>query len=631
MRRFSCILLLLTTLLLSGCVRDIEPDFTKPTEPTAPSISQTAPTTPTAAVTPNNTPTNVKLMPATTVSKEEFQNFLNESYWYARALGCHFEKPELIQTEWLFRNSLVADYKLDNTTFTNEERAFLHSRWCEKYGEMPWVDALKIPARLINEGLAVLHVTLKDVKIPEDWVYYDKTDAFYAYKPLTDTVNTGKITVTNVVKNNDGAVQVYWETDDAYTDTATGNCSTTGAKMVLTLKKQNNAYVVCSNVPGEYIPPAIADLPDVENVQKYLQDQYWYIRALACTFENPQEINLDYFFRNGLDPVDRVSITDEEQAFLDATYKKKYGTEPTTPAYKLPAAEINKALSILGIDMNTKRMPDDWVYYHNTDSYYFWQTDTFALEDWNVIWVEQESDGILKVYWETEKKHLNTDTGKTWDAGVKMVMTMQKQANAGYRILSNMPVEPGKLVTNEDYRDFLMGEYWYYRALGCTFEKPEDISAKFFFYGGLSQKDPDPYDTPITPDERAYIDEIYRQKNDGRDPYTDATKLPVQSMNNALSILGITVEDIEIPDHWVYYDKADAYYFWVSDAFGVGGVTVTQVTKAPDGKISVYWETGGMHHNTSTGEFWENGVKMVMTLQEKTDGTLQVLSNLPAE
>ena len=105
---------------------------------------------------------------------------------------------------------------------------------------------------------------------------------------------------------------------------------------------------------------------------------------------------------------------------------------------------------------------------------------------------------------------------------------------------------------------------------------------------GLSQEDEKSYDISITPEEQSYIDDAYRQKS-GREPstVTSVIKLPVAAMNKALSILDITTEDIKIPSHWVYYDKTDAYYFWVSDAYGVVGWKVTKVEKGTNGTVAV--------------------------------------------
>ena len=183
--------------------------------------------------------------------------------------------------------------------------------------------------------------------------------------------------------------------------------------------------------------------------------------------------------------------------------------------------------------------------------------------------------------------------------------------------------DPVGLLMEEDYKDFIQNEFWYWRALGCTFEEPEDISAWFYFYLGVGEN------RQLTGEESVFLADAFKQKHPNSD-YNTVTdiKLPVSEINNALSILGVTAEDIQIPDRWVYYDRTDAYYFWVSDAYGVDDWSVTRVEKDGEGKVAVYWETEGAYWNTVTGEFVE-GAKMVMTMQEQTDGTLCILSNVP--
>lgn len=178
----------------------------------------------------------------------------------------------------------------------------------------------------------------------------------------------------------------------------------------------------------------------------------------------------------------------------------------------------------------------------------------------------------------------------------------------------------------EKFQKLFKEEYWYRRALGCTFEKPEDISAWFYFYVGTDEMGEDDYKY-FTSEEQDYLAKAYKDKY-GIEEYTMATRLPVDKINEGLSILGVTLEDIEIPKDWVYYDKTDAYYFWVSDAYIRDG-KVTEVERTDD-IVKVYYDCPGIW-NTQTNMAYPNGTKMVMTLQEKSDGSYLVLSNVPVE
>lgn len=149
----------------------------------------------------------------------------------------------------------------------------------------------------------------------------------------------------------------------------------------------------------------------------------------------------------------------------------------------------------------------------------------------------------------------------------------------------------------------------------------------FFFYLGVGSNE------PATDEELAFIVDAFKKRNPDTDNVNYAynyKRLPVEKINEGLSVLEVTLEDIQIPDRWVYNEKTDAYYFWVSDAFGVTGTDVTKVEKSAEGIMKAYWETERYHLNTATGEFMQ-GAKMIMTLQEQPDGTYRVLSNVPQE
>ena len=101
-------------------------------------------------------------------------------------------------------------------------------------------------------------------------------------------------------------------------------------------------------------------------------------------------------------------------------------------------------------------------------------------------------------------------------------------------------------------------------------------------------------------------------------------------MTNALSVLGVTLDDVTIPNDWIYDTETDSYYFWVSDAYGLSGWAIDRVEKASNGTVRLYWQSYD-NWNTQTNEPYPNGTKMVMTMQEKPDGSYLILSNVPTE
>ena len=182
---------------------------------------------------------------------------------------------------------------------------------------------------------------------------------------------------------------------------------------------------------------------------------------------------------------------------------------------------------------------------------------------------------------------------------------------------------PAELSTAEDFETFIKKNEWYGRALGCIFEKPEELPAQLYFYGGVGDY------TQATGDELAFILDAYKKKNPNAESLDYAhnyMRMPVAKINEALSILGVTVADIQIPDNWVYNDKTDCYYFWVSDAYLVSG-TVTKVEKGTEGIVAIYWETDDI--SIIGLESSSKPVKMVLTMQLHSDGTYRILSNVP--
>ena len=448
MKRTLYILFLLTALLLCACGKENHKDDVNPTtEPTVPTTPSAA-TDPTVALTPYNTPANVELMPGTTYGNKNFQDFLNKPNWYNRALSCTFENPQDMPMEYLLFNG-VTEGLLDNSTFTNEERTFLHGKWCEKYGSTPWVNAVKIPVVKINEALAVLNITAKDVKYPADWVYYDKADAYYAPERPVDSVGAVDVKITRVERISD-AVKLYWETDKAYKNTATGEVLPDGAKMVTTLKRHsfnngyNYFYIIESNIPGEYTALQFGDMNTAEDFTAFIKQEWSCWRAMGCTFENPKDIPLQYYFYMGLEQDESktyVPLTAEEQAEIDAAYRSKFNRDPYTGESKLPVKEVKEALEVLGVTLEELTIPDEWIYHAKTDSYYFWKSDAYGVVGWSVTRVDKNTDGTVKIYWESTDGIWNTETNRFYPDGTKMVMTLQGKPDGGYLILSNVPVQ----------------------------------------------------------------------------------------------------------------------------------------------------------------------------------------------
>ena len=180
------------------------------------------------------------------------------------------------------------------------------------------------------------------------------------------------------------------------------------------------------------------------------------------------------------------------------------------------------------------------------------------------------------------------------------------------------------LLNAAEFEQLIRDNTWYWRALGCTFAAPEEISLEYYFYYGVGDK------TKETKEELDFIVDAYKKKNPGYNGQYNYIRMPAAKLNEGLAILGLTLKDVKIPDSWAYYDKLDNYYSWRTDAYGVVEWSVTKAEKDDEGIVKVYWQTDRSLLNTSTKEFYPSGTKkMVMTMQLQEDGTYRVLSNLP--
>lgn len=189
------------------------------------------------------------------------------------------------------------------------------------------------------------------------------------------------------------------------------------------------------------VAPTTPAISEEDSFQKLIKDNWWYWRAIGCDFEKPEDVSLQHYFYMGYERVpsnDYAPLTDAQKIAIDAAYKSKFGKDPYTGESRLPAAEVKKGLSVLGVSLEDVKIPDDWIYDAETDSYYFWRSDAYGLTGWTVTKVEK-SDGIVKVYWESPLIW-NTQAQMSYPKGTKMVMTMQEKSDGSYLILSNVPL-----------------------------------------------------------------------------------------------------------------------------------------------------------------------------------------------
>ena len=192
--------------------------------------------------------------------------------------------------------------------------------------------------------------------------------------------------------------------------------------------------------------------------------------------------------------------------------------------------------------------------------------------------------------------------------------------------------DPAKI---DEYQQLLSREnnYWYNRILGCTFAAPEQISLEYLFYNGLpadqsEDQNSDPTGlNPYTDSEMAFLKAFAQDKFGDEVVWTSNHKLRREAVNEVLvTYLGVTLEDVTIPESWRYFEETDAYYDIRTDAFSVGNFRVIHVQEYDDGKVEIFW-TVDFRYDTMT-ESYEVESEMLLTLM-KVDDHFIALSNLP--
>ena len=185
------------------------------------------------------------------------------------------------------------------------------------------------------------------------------------------------------------------------------------------------------------------------------------------------------------------------------------------------------------------------------------------------------------------------------------------------------------LMLIQQFQELLSYEngYWYWRAMGSIFDKPENIDMSLLCYIGMKEEQ---LSSTFTDDEIAFLKTRFIGNSGDDSPWSNAHKLPRAELEAVMrTYFGISLEDVDTP--WVYYSETDAYYHVKYDAYGLHGYTVTGVATDDDGLIYVYWTVPYGLWDTRHGDelvFLENP-QMVMVLEENEEGGFLIRSNLP--
>lgn len=180
-----------------------------------------------------------------------------------------------------------------------------------------------------------------------------------------------------------------------------------------------------------------------QNLLKWNNGTTPYNGAISCIFDSPEDIDLSCVFYDVgyfTDGGEWQDFTEEEKAYLIAEGAKKNLGFGEIPAQKRTARQLEQALQdYFGVTLSDVRIPDEWVYYAATDSYYSCHGDVRPVQDFTVTKVEQGEGGLIYVYYTTFGP---LDPYDTYGDGYDMVLTLQIQASRlnnphGYAVVAN--------------------------------------------------------------------------------------------------------------------------------------------------------------------------------------------------
>lgn len=172
----------------------------------------------------------------------------------------------------------------------------------------------------------------------------------------------------------------------------------------------------------------------------------------------------------------------------------------------------------------------------------------------------------------------------------------------------------------EDYYTLLEYTYpehnWLLNAMGCVFSKPEEIDLNFMFYGGFADGSWD----RVSEESTAYlIDQGFWRE-------MDLQPMSREKLDQTLqSTFGVSLDDMTIPEEWVYVETEDLYCSNHNDVYMVEDFTITNVTEYTDGTVGIHYFCEN-YYSTADDDFLYT-VDLILTLRETENG-YQAVSNV---
>lgn len=360
--------------------------------------------------------------------------------------------------------------------------------------------------------------------------------------------------------------------------------------------------------------------PEDNRLQEY-QDLFRdgvYNLAAGIIYTRPADVNLYYLFYNGVGY--DGSWSSVGGADRDLLVGRGFWQECDIQI--MPARLLEEKLQrYFGVGLADVRIPGEWAYSAESDTYYSNHNDAFG-SGVTVNGFADNDDGTVTLFLTVDAVYDHGTDDYLWDQPMHMTL---RETEDGWQMVSNVAANVSASQENMAalayYQNLLgwSGGMDYFRALGTIFNTAEDVDLYYFFYGGV--------DVPARWDELEAAERDYLLA-EGLWEEFDLQKMPASILQERLQrYFGIGLDDVQIPDRWVYYAPADSYYTNHSDAW-LPEVTVTDAEEFQDGTVRVYLTVDMVIDHA--GEYVSNA-ETVLTLRRTQDGSWQMVTHAFAQ
>lgn len=389
----------------------------------------------------------------------------------------------------------------------------------------------------------------------------------------------------------------------------------------------------CAAAPAETLPPTDpvtepvteavtepATEPPTESEEQRLaeyQDLFRggvYNLAAGFAFARPQDVDLSFLFYNGVGY--EGSWGSVSGADRDLMVSQGFWQECDVQI--MPARLLEEKLQRhFGVGLADVRIPGEWVYSAESDTYYSNHNDAFG-SGVTVNGFADNEDGTVTLFLTVDAVYDHAADDYLWEQPMRMTL---RETEAGWQMVSNIIDGQENPALTDKYQNLLgwSGGMDYFRALGTIFNTTEDVDLYYFFYSGV--------DYPARWDELDSAERDYLLAK-GLWEELDLQKMPADLLEEKLRrYFGIGLEEVEIPERWVYYPALDCYYTNHSDAW-LPYVTVTDVEEFSDGTVRVFLTVDMVIDHTGA---YVSNAETVLTLRRTEDGGYYMVTHAFAQ